>query len=170
MLPGRAVVPICCGLVFLQPLLRAHARLRQLDGPRSLRSCCQPTALQRPPRQMTDRKSDRGRDGGFVAHGAPKKTAAAWNPRPEDPSGVSRDQAGRPSKARGIGLVETAEHVAWTRAPSAGGRTCSAVLHVLEERALIESRTVPSSKSETRSVCSPKSGPPRRGTPPHKGA
>ena len=105
MLPGRAVVPICCGLVFLQPLLRAHARLRQLVGPRSSRSSCQPTALQRPPRQMTDRKSDRGRDGGFVAHGAPKKTAAAWNPRPEDPSGVSRDQAGRPSKARGIGLL-----------------------------------------------------------------
>ena len=130
MLPGRAVVPICCGLVFLQPLLRAHARLRQLVGPRSSRSSCQPTALQRPPRQMTDRKSDRGRDGGFVAHGAPKKTAAAWNPRPEDPSGVSRDQAGRPSKACGIGLVETAEHVAWTRAPSAGGSDMFSFLHV----------------------------------------
>ena len=71
-----------------------------------------------------------GRDGGFVAHGAPKKTAASWNPRPEDPSGVSRDQAGRPSKARGIGLVETAEHVAWTRAPSAGGSDMFSFLHV----------------------------------------
>ena len=53
---------------------------------------------------MTERKSDRGRDGGFVAHSAPEKTAALWNPGPEDPSAVSRHQAGRPSKARGIGL------------------------------------------------------------------
>ena len=28
--------------------------------------------------QMTEQKSARGRDGGFVAHGAPKKTAASW--------------------------------------------------------------------------------------------
>ena len=35
--------------------------------------------------QMTERNSDRGRDSGFVAHGAPKKTAASWNPRAGGP-------------------------------------------------------------------------------------
>ena len=48
-------------------------------------------------------KQGESASGGFVAHGAPKKTAASWNPRPEDPSAVSLDQAGGPSKALAIG-------------------------------------------------------------------
>ena len=34
-------------------------------------------------------KQGESASGGFVAHGAPKKTAASWNPRPQDPSGAS---------------------------------------------------------------------------------
>ena len=59
---------------------------------------------------MTERKSHRGRDGAFVAHGAPKTTAASWNPRPENPSAVSGNQAGRRSQPRGIGGGPTTGH------------------------------------------------------------
>ena len=48
-------------------------------------------------------KQGESASGGFVAHGAPKKTAASWNPRPEEPSAASREQAGGPSKALAIG-------------------------------------------------------------------
>ena len=48
-------------------------------------------------------KQGESASGGFVAHGAPKKTAASWNPRPQDPSGASPYQAAGPSKALAIG-------------------------------------------------------------------
>ena len=59
---------------------------------------------------MTEPKSHRGRDGGLVAHGAPKTTAASWNPRPENPSAISGNQAGRRSQPRGIGGGPTTGH------------------------------------------------------------
>ena len=90
--------------------LRADARSGQLIRAWCCQPCCPPTALQRAPRQMTERKSHRGRDGAFVAHGAPKTTAASWNPRPENPSAVSGNQAGRRSQPHGIGGGPTTGH------------------------------------------------------------
>ena len=115
---------------------------------------------------MTERKSDRGRDGGFVAHSAPEKTAALWNPGPEDPSAVSRHQAGRPSKARGIGLgPRNGNHLAAERRPPATlGKPCrrSWDEKVLSTRYLNTSKTV-MLQVELFS-------PPRRGAAPHKDA
>ena len=90
--------------------LRADARSGQLIRAWCCQPCCPPTALQRAPRQMTERKSHRGRDGAFVAHGAPKTTAASWNHRPKNPSAVSAHQAGRPWQPRGIGGGPTTGH------------------------------------------------------------
>ena len=126
--------------------LRADARSGQLVRAWCCQPCCPPTALQRRPRQMTERKSDRGRDGGFVAHSAPEKTAALWNPGPEDPSAVSRHQAGRPSKARGIGLGPRNGNrlAAESRPPASFGKPCrrSWDEKVLSTRYLNSSKTV----------------------------
>ena len=115
---------------------------------------------------MTERKSDRGRDGGFVAHSAPEKTAALWNPGPEDPSAVSRHQAGRPSKARGIGLGPRNGNrlAAERRLPATFGKPC----RISWDEKVLSTRYL--NTMIPREVCSPKSGLPRRGTVPHKGA
>ena len=146
--------------------LRADARSGQLVRAWCCQPCCPPTALQRRPRQMTERKSDRGRDGGFVAHSAPEKTAALWNPGPEDPSAVSRHQAGRPSKARGIGLGPRNGNrlAAESRPPASFGKPCrrSWDEKVLSTRYLNTSKTV--------MVPVELFSPPGRGAAPHKDA
>ena len=164
------MVPICCGLVFLQPLLRAHARVRHLIGPRSSRSCCQPTPLQRTASLAGRAPCGRGRRTPSASARGQRSTTSAWIAPTCVVSVVSLCQAGGPSTARGIAGSPRKQEDEATPAHKGPGAIVSSReedLSLWDEKVL---STRYLKRSTSRSVCSPKSGLPRRGGPPHKGA
>ena len=81
---------------------RAHARLRHLIGPRSSRSCCQPTPLQRTASLAGRAPCGRGRRTPSASARGQRSTTSAWIAPTCVVSVVSLYQAGGPSTARGI--------------------------------------------------------------------
>ena len=79
---------------------RAHARLRHLIGPRSSRSCCQPTPLQRTASLAGRAPCGRGRRTPSASARGQRSTTSAWIAPTCVVSVVSLYQAGGPSTAR----------------------------------------------------------------------